>query len=285
MVAGRGLNVTENVNPSLSDVVFSGLTWGAMLSDYVMAMRAAGRSEGTIRLHRYRVLELAEEISSPAAVTVDHLVRMLSCETWKPETRKSVRGSLRSFFGWAASTGRIEQNPAARLAAVRVPPAVPRPAPERVVHAALLAADPRLSFMLLLAAYAGLRAGEVARVHETWWDGSGLTITGKGGRVRFVPVVHPQLVELLDALEWWAFPNGYGTHVSPGHVSRVVSRALPEGWTCHTLRHRMATAAYAGTRDLLAVGALLGHARPETTQRYVRMPDDALRAAVAAAAA
>lgn len=46
----------------------------------------------------------------------------------------------------------------------------------------------------------------------------------------------------------------------------------------------MATQAYAGTRDLLAVGAVLGHSRPETTQRYVRMPDDALRAAAHAAA-
>jgi len=47
----------------------------------------------------------------------------------------------------------------------------------------------------------------------------------------------------------------------------------------------MATMAYAGTRDLLAVGALLGHSRPETTQRYVKIPDDALREAARAAAA
>jgi integrase len=66
-------------------------------------------------------------------------------------------------------------------------------------------------------------------------------------------------------------------------VSKLLSRALPPGWTGHTLRHRLATAAYGGTRDLLAVSALLGHSRPETTQRYVRLPDDAIRAAVAAA--
>lgn len=65
----------------------------------------------------------------------------------------------------------------------------------------------------------------------------------------------------------------------------LLSRALPEGWTGHTLRHRMASVSYAATRDLLAVGAVLGHSRPETTQRYVRMPDDALRAAVSAASA
>ncbi len=36
--------------------------------------------------------------------------------------------------------------------------------------------------------------------------------------------------------------------------------------------------------DLLAVQRLLGHASPATTQIYVAVSDDALRAAVAAAA-
>ena len=39
---------------------------------------------------------------------------------------------------------------------------------------------------------------------------------------------------------------------------------------------------YAATRDLLLVSKLLGHASVETTQRYIAMPDDRLRAAVEA---
>ena len=38
----------------------------------------------------------------------------------------------------------------------------------------------------------------------------------------------------------------------------------------------------AATRDLLLVSKLLGHASVETTQRYIAMPDDRLRAAVEA---
>jgi len=51
----------------------------------------------------------------------------------------------------------------------------------------------------------------------------------------------------------------------------------------HTLRHRYASRAYAGTRDLRAVQTLLGHSKPETTLRYTAIPDGGLQAAAAAA--
>ena len=41
-----------------------------------------------------------------------------------------------------------------------------------------------------------------------------------------------------------------------------------------------ATRAYAADRDLLSVQQLLGHASVATTQRYTKLPDDALRRAV-----
>ena len=48
----------------------------------------------------------------------------------------------------------------------------------------------------------------------------------------------------------------------------------------HQLRHRFATRAYSATRDLFAVQRLLGHASPNTTQRYVATTPDDLRHAV-----
>jgi len=55
---------------------------------------------------------------------------------------------------------------------------------------------------------------------------------------------------------------------------------LPGAWTGNTLRHRFATAAYGGTRDLRAVQELLGHTNPTTTARYTQASDAALRDAV-----
>lgn len=149
--------------------------------------------------------------------------------------------------------------------------------------------DERIGFLGMLAALGGLRCAEMAQVHRADYQGDrrggALIVHGKGGKVREIPIVDDRLAARLFEVDGWAFPNGYGSHLTPGHVSRIMSAALPLGWTAHTLRHRCATAAYAGTRDLLAVGAMLGHSRPETTQRYVRMPDDAVRAAALAAAA
>lgn len=248
-------------------------------------MRAAGRSPGTIRLHRYYLSVLRERhSSSPWRVTTAQLRELLAVPSWAPETRKSARGALRSFYRWAHGSGLLEDDPALALETVRVPPGQPRPTPEHVVRQLLAGPDPRIGFMGMLAAFGGLRAGEIAVVHSRDLAVDELLVHGKGGRERAVPIVEERLLTALQGVDGWAFPNGRGSHLSAGHVSRLLSGALPGVWTAHTLRHRCASVSYAGTRDLLAVGALLGHSRPETTQRYVKMPDDALRAAARGAA-
>jgi integrase/recombinase XerC len=260
-------------------------TWPEAMGAYQVAQRAAGRAPGTIRLHRYWLARLAEVAPRPWSVTTGDLREVLSVEGWAPETRKSARGVFRAFYRWGHGIGAIEDDPAQALEGVRVPAGMPRPAPELVVRQALRDAPERERLMIQLGAYAGLRCAEIAAVHADDLVGDELVVVGKGGRVRAVPILSADLYDRLVDLEGWAFPNRLGSHMSPGHVSRLLSAALPGDWTGHSLRHRMASVAYAGTRDLLAVGAVLGHSRPETTQRYVRMPDDAVRAAVRAAVA
>lgn len=258
-------------------------SWNDVLDLYAQAQRAAGRSRGTINLHRHYLRNLAELVRLPGSATTAQLVSFLAVDHWAPETRKSARAAVCGFYRWAHGSGLVEEDPAAGLPAVRVPAGRPRPTPEHLVRVLVRHEDARLGLMAMLAAYAGLRAGEIARVHARDVAGDTLIVHGKGGKVRGVPVVNEELLARLAQLSGWAFPNGKGSHLSAGHVSRVMSRAMPEGWTAHTLRHRAATQMYGGTLDLLAVGAVLGHSRPETTQRYVLLPDDALRAAVRAA--
>lgn len=257
--------------------------WSRALAVYTTALRAAGRSEGTIRVHRHYLAHLSRRHPRPWDVTTPDLCELLAAPHWRPETRKSCRTSLRSFYRWAYGSGYITSDPSDRLPTVTIPPAVARPTPEHLVRV-IVREDTRVGIMAMLAAYCGLRRGEIARVHSRDLVGDELRVFGKGRRERVVPVTNARLLAHLQAADGWLFPGPNG-HLSPGHVGRLMSRAMPDGWTAHTLRHRMATVAYAGTRDLLAVSAVLGHSRPETTQRYVRMPNDALRRAVEAASA
>lgn len=261
--------------------------WPASLAQYASAQRAAHRSPGTIRLHRHYLRGLQRLAPHPWTVTTHTLTDYLGQDGWAPETRKSARAAVRGFYRWGHGAGYVATDPAERLPAVTVPRALPRPTPEHLVEQ-IARRGGRVGFMARLAAYAGLRAAEIAGLHARCVlsdDTPGmvvLRILGKGGKVRLVPVVHRGLVQQLQEVQGYAFPGPHG-HLSPGHVSRLLSEAMPPGWTAHTLRHRFATQVYDGTRDLLTLSELLGHARPETTQRYVRLSPDALRAAVAAA--
>lgn len=261
--------------------------WGESLMQYFQAMAAGGRSPGTIRLHRHYLMMLAAHHGRPWRVTTLQLVAFMSRESWAPETRKSARTVVCGFYRWGHTMGYLDVDPAAGLPSVRVPAGVPRPAPEIVVLSVVNGSG-RVAFMAQLAAYAGLRAAEIARVHShDYTPGAGigeLLVHGKGGKERLVPIMCATALEQrLAAVQGWAFPNGHGSHLSAGHVSKVLSDAMPSGWTAHTLRHRFATRAYSGSRDLMSVSELLGHARLETTQRYVLPPRGALREAVASA--
>lgn len=253
-----------------------------LVNRYADSLRAAGRRPLTIRLHLHYLSEIAR-LGELEDITTEKLEKWLARAGWSAETRKSARGVARSFFRWCHGNGFIEIDPARNLAPVRVPPGVPRPVSDEMFEDALAKADKRTRLMILFAAKAGLRASEIAALNKADFDGVMLHVTGKGGRVRSIPVVDTRLKLALLNADPWVFPSFAG-HIGAGVVTKAVSAVLPRGWTCHKLRHRFASQAYAGTHDLLSVQKLLGHSSPATTQRYVATPQDALIAAVRAAA-
>jgi integrase len=150
-------------------------------------------------------------------------------------------------------------------------------------------ADDRTRLAIMLAGQCGLRRGEIARAQredvERDLSGWSLRVTGKGGHERIVPLPDALAETILSRPAGWLFPSPAGGHLTPHWLGRTISDALGSGLTTHTLRHRAGTTAYAGTHDLRAVQEMLGHSKPETTACYVAIPDSAIRAAVAAAAA
>jgi integrase len=109
-----------------------------------------------------------------------------------------------------------------------------------------------------------------------------LVVHGKGGKERIVPI-SDHLAYIIRGLDGWLFPNGAGGHLTADRVGRPIARALPGDWTAHTLRHRYATRAFRDSRNLRAVQTLLGHSSLITTECYIAIEDDEVRAAAACA--
>lgn len=258
--------------------------WLEPAAGYLEHLQAGGASAATLRLRRHYLKHLARHVGTgPWDATPAMLVAFLARPDWAPETRKSARSAVRGFYRWAEDGGRVELDPARRMPSVRVPAGAPRPAPEQVVAEALRLANPRERVMVMLGAYAGMRCGEISRVHSRDLTAEGLRVRGKGGGTRVIPI-QPALVQALRALPiGWAFPGQIDGHLAPASVSVTIKALVGEGWSAHALRHRFASRAYAGTRDLRAVQILLGHSKPETTARYTLVPEESLIAAVRAA--
>lgn len=261
---------------------------GDHINDWRAWLAASGKPRTTITLRTNQLRRFDEEVPDLLTATAQQMIDWVANPAWAPNTRKSHRSALVSFYGWAYSFGHTTRDESRKLPPIRVPAAPARPAPDSVVKRGLLAADAREYLMVMLAAHHGLRRGEISRVHSDDISedlvGHSLRVHGKGGKTRVVPLRDDVAQLLLDLPAGWAFPSPAGGHLTEQHVGKLIASVLPDGWTSHTLRHRFATASYAGTRDLLAVQELLGHSRPETTRGYVQLPQDALRAAIAAAA-
>lgn len=228
---------------------------------------------------------------SPWAVTEAQIITWVGGQDWRRETRRSTYASLRGFWAWGVRVGRCAVSPAASLPSVRPEPPCPRPTPDRMYRDALARADRRERLILMLAATAGMRRGEIAQVHVTDLIedlvGASLIVHGKGGKTRIVPLEGPVVLALREAClagGGWAFPGAIDGHLSAQRVGNLASRLLPEGWTLHTLRHRCATKVDE-VAGLIAAQRILGHASVATTQRYVTASDEALRRAIRHAAA
>lgn len=259
-----------------------------LISHWRTWLTACGRPPSTLRLRTHQLLRFADHHPNLVDVTAADMVSWLANPDWSPNTKASNRAALRSFYGWAHSYGHVPVDESRQLPTVKIPPPVPNPAPESAVKRGLLAARPREHLMVELAAHLGMRRAEIAQVHTddlvedlVGWS---LKVHGKGGKIRVIPLPDHLAARLLSLPSGWVFPSPRGGHLTADHVGVLIARTLPDNWTAHPLRHRFATKAYAGTRDLLAVQELLGHSKPETTRAYVRLPQDALRQAVAAAA-
>lgn len=191
---------------------------------------------------------------------------------------------LKGFYRWALLEGCISSDPTLRLERPKLPPGQPRPISSQDLAVALAVASDLIRPMLYLAAYAGLRACEIAPLRGEDLlleaDPPLLVVTeGKGGIPGSVPVCSILLPELAQLpRRGWCFPRIDGR---PGHMSRYRICQLCNGLlhgisidaSLHQLRHWYATEIYRATRDLRVTQKLMRHASSKTTDRYTYIAD------------
>jgi integrase/recombinase XerC len=122
-------------------------------------------------------------------------------------------------------------------------------------------------------------------------------VTGKGNKLRSVPVIAPVREAVNEYLTLCPFhlpPNGplfvgaKGGPLSPRIIQFAVAAlrgalGLPDTATPHALRHSFATHLLARGGELRAIQELLGHASLSTTQIYTKVDATRLMAAYEAA--
>jgi integrase/recombinase XerC len=219
--------------------------------------------------------------------------------------------ALRSLARFGERDGRLS---AAAFAATRGPrlgKGLPRPLDARTA-AAVTKADSRIgedrpdwvlardAAVLSLLYGSGLRISEalgLKRAQAPASTGDALTVLGKGGKTRMVPVlpvVVDAVAQYLAQCPWRLEPDGplfvgvKGGPLSPRIIQLAVeglrgSLGLPGSATPHALRHSFATHLLGRGGDLRAIQELLGHASLSTTQVYTRIDSSRLLAAYDAA--
>ncbi|MDY7576930.1 tyrosine recombinase XerC [Herbaspirillum sp. RTI4] len=268
--------------------------------------------------------DLAELMALIAADNTPRLAELTQHDIRKCAARLHAKGqnarsiarklsAWRGFFNWLSEQTKLKSNPVDAVKAPKkskpLPKALAQDEAIRLVSQASPAKDAastlqmsnRAMFELLYSS--GLRVSELCgldihyvkqadHISAGWMDmeGSDVTVTGKGGKMRSVPVGKPA----LEAIRAWLairdtlsrespasdhfalFLNERGSRISPrvAHL-RLKAHALALGVTSnvhpHVLRHSFASHVLQGSGDLRAVQEMLGHASIAATQIYTSL--------------
>lgn len=221
-------------------------------------------------------------------------------------SRARALSGVRNFFRWCDRSGLCHNPQLSALRAPRLKKRLPRPLREtetRKLLAELEAGNgsgPRWvalrdGALFLLLYGCGLRIGEALALRVGDWPTSAdrdLTVMGKGRKQRQVPVlpaVRNAVSAYLGALPVAAPPSApLFRGVRGGALNQGVAQAamrdlrralgLPEHTTPHALRHSFASHLLAAGADLRSIQELLGHASLASTQQYLDLQADQLRA-------
>jgi len=269
-------------------------------------------SPHTIAAYRSDLAELADmtggkPLPQLLAADIRRALARLHASGQAPASLSRKLSAWRRFYAWLGGRGEVAGNPAAGVRAPRRAKRLPKAlAPDQAVllaghEPAAVPLAMRDKAIVELLYSSGLRLSELVALDwryfaadadgpaSTSWldlDARRVTVVGKGGKVRQVPVGAPA----MEALRQWLraraampgaatralFVAAQGGRIGARSVQLRLARlaaALGLGVRVHphVLRHSMASHVLQSSGDLRAVQELLGHASIATTQIYTRL--------------
>jgi integrase/recombinase XerD len=215
---------------------------------------------------------------------------------------KTVESSLRSFMRYLLFTGRLNRD-----LSIAIPSApnrrfvgIPRHLAADQVRRVLTSCNKQTRTgrrdyaILLLLARLGLRGGEVEalKLDDIDWIAGTLTVHGKGGKVRQLPLLHNVgnaisvylRKDRLSSPDRRIFQRVAAPHTglnrSVGHIVRfALERAGVQSTSkgSHQFRHTIGSQMLAKGASLAEIGEVLRHESPDTTFIYAKVDLGALR--------
>ena len=203
--------------------------------------------------------------------------------------------ALKGFIAFARAQAGHDVTDPPRMRGPRIKKGLPRPvtpddatalaqAVETIAGEAWTGARDRAVLLLLYGA--GMRIAEaLSLTADVLPLGERLTVNGKGGKQRVVPilpVVSEAVADYARQCPWPLsvgdplFRGAKGGPLSQGMVQKATARArkalgLPDTATPHALRHSFATHLLGAGADLRSLQELLGHASLGSTQIYTQV--------------
>ena len=244
-----------------------------------------------------------QSIVTPDAVTKDIVRQYIGfLTTMKMAKRTTGRklAALRRYFGWMVRNQQISIDPTIGVRTPSDTGRLPKVLTNEQLGALLQTDDTeqpdwkiaRDTAVIELLYGSGLRVSELCSLDVDSINVKQLAVSvmGKGGKERRVPVGEPSLVALK---QWVAlrtevvansstaalFVNSRGTRLGTRDVRRIIDARSLAPTHPHALRHTYATHLLDNGADLRAVQELLGHADVATTQRYTHVSKERLKSA------
>ena len=241
---------------------------------------------------------------SPQQVTQEDMIAYMSGLQGRLSIRSAARNlsTLKLFFRFLVSSGRIEASPARLLGTPKIPQRLPGVLSRQEVDLLLAQPEPvnplglRDRAMLELLYATGLRVSELVtlKVQNLNLEAGFVRTLGKGSKERMVPMGAKALEALRGYLSdgrvallkrrssSYLFLNLRGKPITRQGFWKIIRQygrkaGIAQKIKPHMLRHSFATHLLECGADLRSVQIMLGHADISTTQIYTHVTRERLR--------